>query len=221
MQNQCIVDYGHLAFSIANAVWDENIVTKLDNFQTVAECFKTRYSDYAELLEKKALGFLLTIPGKPTNQLIIVDAADPNTKYTRFYRKDNMLIQVICIDLSITRNPDVTMEDLANFCIDFNKQLQLVYDDNYLTFIETMILSQFTTFAMVYYKYRLVKEDFIELGKLSKAALPCIEDNNKVYENFVSLLYSKNCSEEMIFRCYDDGTDNVEPNNLFKSRIVQ
>ena len=219
IQNLCISDYGNLAFSIANAIWNENVTSVLDNFMPINEHLKERYADYKEFAKKKALAFILGIPGNPVNQIIIVDST--KKELSRYYRVNGILYLIIAMDMSIVKQPEVTMDELAKFCDEFCRAIQPAFDSTYVHFAECMILTQFTTFAMTYYKYRLSKEQFTELFDKAKGSIPKVSDDNKVYENLVAVIYSRNSSEALILRAVEEGVNGVESNNILKSRIVQ
>lgn len=216
------IDYGNLSFAISNAIWNENASTILKSFPSLRDYIVDRFTYGSELDSKRTLLFNMMIPGNLTTALYIIDVNDPRRQeeITGRYRINGQLSQVIAMDLSIVRNPSVTIDKLGGFFSSFYSSINEVFRDENLKFVETTIFAYFTTFSMIYYKYRLSKEDYVEMQKYMRKDIGPIKMDNLIYENFISLIYSRNCSEASILCCMEEGINGRVPSNISKSKIM-
>ena len=213
-------DYGSLAYTISNLFWsDSSLVVK--DCGILEEVLKERFSNYDVIRDRRVLVMYPRIPGCPIDTIYIIDRAPD--KFARYYRCNNSLFMVASIDMSIGLKEEVTMEEVAAFAIQLYKGIEPAFAGEFVNFADKMMFLQFTVFATLYYKFRLEKDVMTSLANNYgvKPYIPPMTEDTKCYENCVSLIYSRKCSESMIIRCIEDGINGVEPNNILKSRIVQ
>lgn len=213
-------DYGSLAYTISNLFWsDSSLVVK--DCGILEDVLKERFSDYDTIKNRRVLVVYPRIPGCPIDTIYLIDRAPD--RYARYYRSNNSLFMVGSVDMSIGFKEEVTMEEVAEFTIKLYKGIELAFNCEYVNFADKMMFIQFTVFATLYYKFRLEKDVMFNLAYNYgvKSYIPNMDDETKCYENCISLIYSRKCSESMIIRCIEDGINGVEPDNILKSRIVQ
>lgn len=213
-------DYGSLAYTISNLFWsDSSLVVK--DCGILEDVLKERFSDYDTIKNRRVLVVYPRIPGCPIDTIYLIDRAPD--RYARYYRSNNSLFMVGSVDMSIGLKEEVTMEEVAAFAVQLYKGIEPAFAGEFVNFADKMMFLQFTVFATLYYKFRLEKDVMASLANNYgvKSYIPPMTDDTKCYENCISLIYSRKCSESMIIRCIEDGINGMEPNNILKSRIVQ
>lgn len=220
---QPISDYATLSFAIANAIIGNVEYGKVCNYYPLCDIITEKYGE--DTLNKisncKCYYFILGIPGNWVNELYIVDT-NSLPSFSDYYRVSNGLTQVIAFDISSNiSKPQIGLDELGDFFNRFKYKLSCVFaNDPHLTVSESGNYSYFILFAIIYMRYGLSKEDFLEMQNYMPKQISAIKEDNKVYENLVGLLTSRKNSEIMLQRCFSEGLNGKVPDNLLRSKIV-
>jgi hypothetical protein len=217
--NNFIADYGTLAFSIATALNDSDQKYKVKDVLELSYYYHTRYSKGEKYDKCKVYTFDVDIAGSEIDNIYIVDTDDGFEE--DFFNSEDSICRIITIDFSPCYADVITVTQLANFFSSFRERIERAFSDNqYLDIADRYNLAYFTTFAFISKRFKVDKSIFLEMQPDMIKPYRAISEDNKVYENLTALINSRKNSEAMIYRCMEDGLNNVCPDNLLQARIV-
>ena len=135
------------------------------------------------------------------------------------YVYDEYVICVINIDCGLFYR-DVDFKDVATFFENFRNSISSIFINSILRATDSIFISYFGAFCAIHSAFAVDKEAMIAMQQYMKTANKVIDNDNKIYENMISLFNANNVLYLNVCRAYEDGVNNVESNIVPVTTVV-
>lgn len=170
--------------------------------------------------------YRIDIPGTNVNFLYLIDSrSDENgnrsiTIRDGLYIYDDYIISVLNIDCAVFYKEDINYENVANFFEAFRNSISNFFIDCMLRPTDSIFITYFGAFCAIHSVFDVDKETMIEMQQYMRPANQVVAEDNKIYENMLTLFNAGKILYLHVCRAYEEGVNDVESNIVPVTKIV-
>lgn len=177
-------------------------------------------SEFEDIKYSDSIYWNINIPTSKYKRVYFIDS---NKSYlSGSYRlADGIMAYVLCIDIKILFMHSLKRKSLSEFLNAYRTAIaDIIVPDEYISIRNRTIFALYAAMQILYDNFEPTKE-ILKAMENEDNFKTGVKDDNTIFENFYTLCNRiTDINEAKVIRAFTEGINNVEFNNLFKTRRV-